>query len=237
MPKAERSTPTGSRPASFSGFSEAAIMSRRAATTITSTWGAAPSIAPTPPTTRWSTTAWSNGIAICSWAAKRTAAESSFGFSIAGSRSVRTTTRWLAMPRRTRLPSLCSAKRSLSAAATLPGSVTSPSWNASGGSGAVAAAVTLRPPVAAHLGSADAAGLDLEPDQGGFLRSALLKRGDLHGRGEDAAATGILHRPNGHRTFAFAYQEIENCWRLIRASPGRSPRPIVSGSMKLGGSM
>ena len=48
----------------------------------------------------------------------------------------------------------------------------------------------LQPPVAAHLGSADAAGLDLEADQGGFLRSALLKRGDLHERGEDAVPPG-----------------------------------------------
>ncbi len=49
-------------------------MSRRAATTITSTWGDLPSSAGTPPTTWCSSTAWSSGIGICSWAWKRTAA-------------------------------------------------------------------------------------------------------------------------------------------------------------------
>ena len=49
-------------------------MSRRAATTTTSTCGAAPSSAGTPPTTWCSITAWSRGIGICSWAWKRTAA-------------------------------------------------------------------------------------------------------------------------------------------------------------------
>ena len=147
MPKAERSTPTGSRPASRSGFSEAAIMSRRAATTITSICGAAPSVAPTPPTTRWSITAWSRGIAICSWAVKRTAASSSAGFSIAGRRRVRTTTRWLAIPSRTRLLSLLWAKSARSASATLSGSATSPSWKASGGSDAVATAFRCTAPL------------------------------------------------------------------------------------------
>ena len=54
-------------------------MSRRAATTTTSTWGLAPSSAGTPPTTWCSSTAWSSGIGICSWAWKRTAASISFG--------------------------------------------------------------------------------------------------------------------------------------------------------------
>src|SRR6476660_1379552 len=51
------------------------------------------------------------------------------------------------MPRRTRLPSLCSAKRSRSASVTPAGSVTSPSWKASGASGAVAAAVRRAAPL------------------------------------------------------------------------------------------
>ena len=108
MPKAERSMPTGCRPASRSGRREASIMSRRAATTTTSIF-AAPSSSPTPPTTRWSSTAWSRGIGTCSWAWKRTAASSSSGSSIAGRRRVRTTTRWLAMPSRTFFESLFSA--------------------------------------------------------------------------------------------------------------------------------
>ena len=103
------------------GVSEAAIMSRRAATTTTSICGGAPSVAATPPTTRWSRTAWSIGIGICSCAWKRTAASSSLGSSIAGSRSVRTTTRWLAIPSRTRLRSLFSEKRARSASATARG--------------------------------------------------------------------------------------------------------------------
>ncbi len=85
-------------------------MSRRAATTTTSTCGVAPSSAGTPPTTWCSSTAWSSGIGICSWAWKRTAASISFGSSIAGRRRVRTTTRWLPTPSRTCLESLCSEK-------------------------------------------------------------------------------------------------------------------------------
>ena len=91
-------------------------MSRRAATTTTSTCGAAPSSAGTPPTTWCSSTAWSSGIGICSCAWKRTAASISFGSSIAGRRRVRTTTRWLPIPSRTCLESLCSAKSDFSAA-------------------------------------------------------------------------------------------------------------------------
>ena len=88
-------------------------MSRRAATTTTSTCGVEPSSAGTPPTTWCSSTAWSSGIGICSCAWKRTAASISFGSSIAGSRTVRTTTRWLPTPRRTRLESLCEPKSRL----------------------------------------------------------------------------------------------------------------------------
>ena len=68
-------------------------------------------------------------------------------------------------PSRTRCESLCSEKSERSASATASGSATSPSWKASGGSGAIAVAAELGTPFAAHLGRGDAAGLDLEADE------------------------------------------------------------------------
>ena len=94
---------------------------------------AQPSSAGTPPTTWCSSTAWSSGIGICSWAWKRTAASISFGSSIAGSRRVRTTTRWLPIPSRTRFESLCCGEERLQRRRRgASGSSTSPSWKAPG---------------------------------------------------------------------------------------------------------
>ena len=62
--------------------------------------------------------------------------------SIAGSLIVRTTTRWLEIPNRTRLESLFSAKRARRVSATASESTTSPSWKAPSGSAAIAVFVS-----------------------------------------------------------------------------------------------
>src|SRR4051812_28701182 len=146
IPKAATSTPTGSRPARRSGSRKEAIMLRRAATTTTSICGAVPSSPGTPPMTWCSSTAWSSGIGICSWAWKRMAASSCFGSSIAGSRRVRTTIRWLPTPSRTCFESLWAANRDFSEAASASGSTTSPSPKAPGGRGSTAARLTETAP-------------------------------------------------------------------------------------------
>ena len=60
---------------------------------------------------------------------------------------MRTTTRWLPTPSRTRLESLCWEKSDFSASATASASRTSPSPKAPGASGSIALAVTLAEPL------------------------------------------------------------------------------------------
>ena len=98
--------------------------------------------------------------------------------SIKGSRSVLTTTRWLAMPTRTLRPSFDSAKRSLSAAASASGSVTSPSRVTPEPSGATPERPGDGDPLRRHLGRGDAAGLDVEPDDGGGSACAQLRHAE-----------------------------------------------------------
>ena len=151
-------------------------MSRRAATTITSICGGTPSVAATPPTTRWSITAWSSGIGICSWAEKRTAASSSAGSSIAGRRRVRTTTRWLAMPSRTCLRSLLLGEELTQGLGDAGGVGDLAVVEGLGGERRGRGSSHAGGAVAAHLGRADAAGLDLEADHGRLLAARSLQR-------------------------------------------------------------
>ena len=109
-------------------------ISLRAATATTST--------PSPPRpgaggmTCQSRIARSSGIGMWSWAAKRTAVSSSEASSISGRRSVRTATRWLAIPIRTSRGSFWLVNMSLRASPRTAGSCTSPSRIAPEGSAA-----------------------------------------------------------------------------------------------------
>ncbi len=103
----------------------------------------------TPPTTWWSSTAWSSGIGTWSCAWNLIAASSSFGSSIAGSLMVRTTIPWLPRPRRTRLESLFFANSSFSDSARASAFLISPSWKAPAVSGSTAAAFTWAGPFTA----------------------------------------------------------------------------------------
>ena len=73
---------------------------------------------------------------------------SSLGSSISGMRRVRTTTRWLATPRVTDLPSLFFEKKDLSSLERASASWTSPSETMPGSSGAIAVLETAIEPFA-----------------------------------------------------------------------------------------
>src|SRR5215217_2998215 len=146
MPKAARSMPSSSRPASRVADTSRSIISRRTATITTRERG--PAGVWTTPSDWKSITASSIGIGMWSGASAWTAAARPFGSSITGRSSERTTIRWLAMPRRTRLGRSCSAKSSRSASASADGSVASPSRRTPGRSATTAPFLTETLPLA-----------------------------------------------------------------------------------------
>ena len=137
--------PSSSSPASRVAETSRSIISRRTATITTRERG--PTGVWTTPSDWKSTTASSIGIGMWSGASCWTAAARALGSSITGRSSERTTIRWLAMPRRTRVGSSCSAKSSRSASASATGSVASPSRRTPGRSARTAPFVTVTLPL------------------------------------------------------------------------------------------
>jgi hypothetical protein len=137
--------PSGRRPASRTAASSRWIMSRWAATSTTRwRW---PSGVSTIPSAWKSSTALLSGIGTWSCAWKRTAASISLRSSTGGKSSVRSTVRWLATPRRTRLLRPPSLNSSRSVSASTPSSSTSPSRTMSAGNGASAACLIAIEPL------------------------------------------------------------------------------------------
>ena len=93
---------------------------------------------------------------------------------------MRTTIRWWAMPRRTRLGSSFSAKSVLSASARAIGSATSPSRMMPGRELGDRAAGQGEGAVDADLGGGDVAGVELEPDDAGLRGTLLLAEHRRH---------------------------------------------------------
>ena len=145
MPNADRSMPSSSRPASRVAETSRSIISRRTATITTRERG--PAGVSTTPSDWKSTTASSIGIGMWSGASCWTAAARPFGSSITGRSSERTTIRWLAMPRRTRLGRSLASKSSRSASARATGSDASPSRRTPGRSATIAPFLTVRLPL------------------------------------------------------------------------------------------
>ena len=92
---------------------------------------------------------------------------------------MRTTIRWLATPRRTRLPSLCVEKKLLRAAASASTSVTSPSRTMPGASGETAARRTVTRPFTVASAAAMWLGSMSSPTtvRGVFLAIVVLREG------------------------------------------------------------
>ena len=113
--------------------------------------------------------------------------------SSSGGRSIeRTTMRWLATPRRTRVGRSCSAKNAFSASASAAGSVTSPSRRMPGRSSATAPRLTVMRAVDADLGGRDVGGVEVEPDHRVlFLRFGCLSTMVLSAAVAPAALGGL----------------------------------------------
>ena len=140
-------------------------MSRRAATATTSTLRS-PFSSVEWPTTCQSRTAWSSGIGMWSWAWKRIAVSSSSRLSIAGRRMRADGDALVAMPTRTSRESFCSREELLDRLAERVGVGDLALAEDSRAKRHDATADDLGRAVHAHFGRGDAAGLDVEADNG-----------------------------------------------------------------------
>ena len=171
MPNAARSIPTSSRPASRATPTSRSTTSRRTATTTARE--RRPDPVCTVPSDCQSTIASSIGIGMWSGAWTLTAAASALGSSTGGRSSVRTTMRWLAMPRRTRRGSSCSAKKDLSVSASAAPSTTSPSRTRPGWSSATAPRLSVTEPLTLTSAAAMCPGSSSRPTTTGVLEARL----------------------------------------------------------------
>ena len=123
-----------------------------------------------------SSMASSIGIGIWSGTSARAEASSAFSSSITGTSSVRTTIRWLAMPRRTRLGRSCSSNRCEGVGERgRVGDV--PVAQDAGAQVRDGAALERQRAVDVDRGGGHVAGVELEPDDGGVGCALSLEHG------------------------------------------------------------
>src|SRR5689334_16116416 len=129
-------------------------------------------------------------------------------------RNVRTTTRWLATPRRTRLGSLFSAKRLFRAAARRSPSSTSPSRKAPGSSGWMAERATEVAPL--EPVTSVAAMLPASMSRPAMPASFFFLRLSCRFGLAKLVRIGSSHRQKGRRPFALQLPISRRTWTVLR---------------------